>query len=171
VPFLIAILISGKGHSVPGRSAALAASLVFCGLLAAGVPMRYRADRQQSLGRSDALLAQLAKCGAQHALLGTDSPTLNQDLMKLAVAVSASAAPVKVDTLVYSSISGARIEADFRAIRESDQIVFQDGEALWPPFTNQRASEYERYTQQLGGYVLIRVGEDVSVYSKHCGKQ
>jgi hypothetical protein len=31
LPFLTGILISGKGHAVAGRSAALAAGLVFCG--------------------------------------------------------------------------------------------------------------------------------------------
>jgi hypothetical protein len=171
LPFLIGILMSGKGHSVPGRSAALAAGLVFCTLLAAGVPMRHRADRQQSLGRSDAVLAQAAGCNAKRILLATDSPTLSQDLMNLAIAVSASGAWVEVDTLAYKAMSGAPIEEDFRAMHESDEVVFQDKDALSPPFTNQRASEYERYIRQQGGYVPIRVGDDVSIYPMHCRKK
>ena len=46
-------------------------------------------------------------------------------------------------------------------------FLFQDRDALSPLFTNQRASEYERYVRQ-GGYVPIRVGDDVSVYSMRC---
>jgi hypothetical protein len=37
LPFLTGILMSGTEHAVPGRSAALAAGPVFCGLLAARV--------------------------------------------------------------------------------------------------------------------------------------
>jgi hypothetical protein len=171
LPFLIGILMSGRGHSVPGRSAALAAGLVFCTLLAAGVPTRHRADRQKSLGRSDAVLAQAVGCNAERILLATDSPTLSQDLMRLAIAVSASGASVEVDTLAYKALLGEPIEEDFRAIRESDLVVFQDKDALSPPFTNQRASEYERYTRQQDGYVPIRVGDDISVYPMHCRKK
>jgi hypothetical protein len=166
LPFLTAILLSGKGNSVRGPSAALAAGLVFCGLLAAGVPMRHRANRQ-SLGRCNAVLAQAAECSAKSIMLATDSPTLNKNLMDLAIEVSASGAPVKVGTVAYP-MSGEQIDADFHAITESDQVVFQDGNALSPPFTNQRASEYERYIRQVG-YIPTRVGDDVSVYSMRCG--
>lgn len=168
LPFLIGILMSGKGHPVTGRSAALAAGLVFCSLLAAGVPTRHRADRQQSLGKCDAVLAETATCNAKRILLATDSPTLNGHLMGLAIAVSGSGASVQMDTLADKAMSGVPIEEDFREIRESDQVVFQDKDALSPPFKNQRVSEYERYTRQQGGYVPIRVGRDVSVYSMRC---
>jgi hypothetical protein len=166
LPFLIAILMSSSGQSLPRQSAALTAGLVFCGLLAAGVPTRYRPMRQ-SLSRGEAVLAQAAKCNAKHILLATDSPTLNENLMRLAVEVSASGAPVEVGTLAYQAMSGVPIEADFRAISESDQVVFQDRDASSPPFTNQRASEYERYMRQ-AGYVPTRVGNDLSVYSMRC---
>lgn len=167
LPFLIGVLMSGKGNPVPGHTAALAAGFVFCGLLAASVPTRHRADRQQSLARSDAVLAQATRCQATRILLATDSPTLNADLMKLAIAVSASGASVSVDTLAYKAMESMPIEEDFRAINESDQLVFQDTDALYPPFTNQRAAEYEQYIRQ-SGYVPIRVGDDVSVYSMRC---
>ena len=171
LPFLIGILISRKGHSAPSRSAALASGLVFCSLLAAGVPTRHRPDRQRSLGRSDAVLTQAVGCNTKRILLATDSPTLSQDLMNLAIAVSESAASVEVDTLAYKAMSGAPIEEDFRAIRESDLVVFQDKDALGPPFTNERVSEYEWYIRQQGEDVPIRVGTDISVYPMHCGKK
>jgi hypothetical protein len=167
LPFLTGILMSGKGHSVPARSAALAAGVAFCCLLAASVPTRHRANRQQSLGRADAVLAQAAGCNAKRIMLATDSPTLNRSLMNLAIAVSALGASVEVDTLAYKAMSGAPIEEDFRAIRESDEVVFQDKDALSPPFTkNQRVLEYERYTRQQAGFDPIRVGGDVSVYCR-----
>jgi hypothetical protein len=169
LPFLTGILMSGKGQSAPRRSAALAAGFVFCGLLAVAVPMRHRADRQ-SLSRSDAVLAEAAGCHAERILLATDSPTLNHDLVELAIAVSGSGATVKagqVTTLAYKAMTGVPIEEDFHAIREADHVVFQDSDKLSPPFTNQRVSEYERYVRQVG-YVPIRVGDDVTVYSMHC---
>lgn len=168
LPFLTGILMSGKGQSLPRRSAALAAGLVFCSLLAAGVPTRHRASRQ-SLSRCDAVLAQAAKCNAKRIMLATDSATLNKNLMDLAIEVSASGTPVTIGTLAYQSMSGVQIEADFRAISESDQIVFQDRNTSSPPFTNQRASEYERYIRQSGS-VPMRVGDDLSVYSMRCGR-
>jgi hypothetical protein len=166
LPFLTGILMSGKGHSAPAPSAALAAGLVFCALLAASVPTRHRAN-MQSLSRCDAVLAQAARCNAKRIVLATDSPTLNGVLMNLAMEVSASGASVRVDTMAFRAVSGVPIEEDFRAMGEYDQVVFQDRDALSPPFTNQRASEYERYIRQ-GGSVPIRVGDDVSVYSICC---
>lgn len=168
LPFLIAVLMSSEEPPVCGRSAVLAAAIVFCGLVAVSVPMRHRPNRQ-SLGRCDAVLVQTARCDAKRILLATDSPTLNADLMNLAIAVSASGGLVKVDTLAYKAMYGVPIEEDFHAISESDQVIFQDRHALYPPFTNQRAPEYERYIRQ-SGYVPIRVGDDVSVYSMRCGK-
>jgi hypothetical protein len=167
LPFLTAILMSGKGQSFSRRSAALAAGLVFCGLLAAGVPTRHRPMRQ-SLSRSDAVLAEAAKCNATRILLATDSSTLNKNLMDLDIQVSASRAPVEAGTLAYQAISGEPIEVDFRVINESDLVVFQDREARGgSQFTNQRASEYEQYARQ-AGYVPVRVGDDLSIYSKCC---
>jgi hypothetical protein len=166
LPFLIGILMSGEGHSAPGLYAALAAGLVFCGLLAAGVPTRHRANRQ-SLRRCDVVLAQAAECSAKRVMLATDSPTLNVDLMNLAIEVSASEASVEVATMAHRAMGGVPIEADFRWMSSFNQVVFQDGDALSPPFTNQRVPEYERYLQQ-HGFVPIRIGDDVSVYSMRC---
>lgn len=167
LPFLSGILVSGRGRSVSCRSAVLAASLVFCGLLAAAVPTRHRPMRQ-SLGRCDAVLAQAEKYHATRILLATDTSTFNKNLMDLDLSVSASVTPVEVTTLSYQDVSGVPIEADFREISESDLVVFQDRDASSPLFTNQRASEYERYVRQLG-YVPVRVGDDLSIYSKCCG--
>lgn len=164
LPFLTGILVSDKAQSVSRRSAALASGIVFCGLLAAGVPTRHRPMRQ-SLSRCDAVLAQAAKCNAKRIMLATDSPTLNKNLMDLAIQVSAT--PVEIDTLAYRALFGVPIEEDFRGISESDEIIFQDRDASSSPFTNQRVSEYERYTRQVG-YVPIRVGDDLSIYSMRC---
>ena len=165
MPFLAGLLISGKAHSAPRPSAALAASLVFCGLLAAGVPTRHRAN-MQSLSRCYAVLAQAVRCNAKSIVLATDSPTLNLNLMALALEFSASGA--STDTLAYRAMSRVPIEDDFRAMNEADQVVFQDKDELSPPFTNQRASEYERYIRR-GGSRPIRVGNDIAVYSMRCG--
>ena len=166
LPFLAAILLSGKERPAPGRFAALAAGLVFCGLLAASVPTRHRAVRQ-SLVRPDAVLAEAAGCHARRILLATDSPTLNEPLMDLAIAASPSGASFDVSTLAYRTWSGAAIEFDYQAMRDSDEVVFQDRGALYPPFTNQRVSDYERYMRQ-GGYIPVRRGSDLSIYSIRC---
>ncbi len=170
LPFLAGLLMSSKEFSLPPGPAALASGLVFCSFFAASVPTRHRADRQQSLARSDAVVAQAARCSAKRILLATDSPTLNQDLVNLAIAVSPGAS-VKVDTLAYKAMSDAPIDDDFRAIRESDEIVFQDKKALSPPFTNLRVSEYEQYTRQQVGCNPTRVGNDLSIYSMHCSNR
>ena len=167
LPFLAALLMNARGLSMPARSAALASSLAFCCFLAASVPTRYRADRQQTLARSDAVLAQADRCHAKRVLLATDSPTLSQDLLNLAIAVSPEAS-IKVDTLAYKAMSGGPIDDDYRAIGESDQVVFQDKAGLSPPFTNLRVPEYERYTRQQLGSNPTRIGQDLSVYSRRC---
>ena len=89
LPFLTAILLSGKRYSAPRPAAALAASLVFCGLLTGALPMLYRADRE-SLSKSNAVLAQAAQCNAKYIVLATSTPTLNPSLMGLAAAVSSN---------------------------------------------------------------------------------
>jgi hypothetical protein len=154
--------MSGKGHSVPGRFAALAAGVVFCGLLAASVPTGHRANRQ-SLSRSDAVLVQAARCNAKNIMLATESSTLNISLM--AIAIELSAPGVSAGTLrAYQG--GKPIEEAFSLMSESDLVVFQDRDEPIPQFTNQRISEYERYIRQGGWSVPIRVGDDISVYCK-----
>jgi hypothetical protein len=170
LPFLTALLNSDQDESgISFRTAAVAAGFVFFGLFGASVPMRHRPDRQ-SLSRADAVLVEAAKCYARHIELATDSPTLNQALMGVAVEISASSVPtksVRVDTLAYQAMSGVPIEEDFQAISEADQVVFQARDKLRPRFTNQRVSEYEHYIRK-GGYVPIEVGDDLTVYSLHC---
>jgi len=168
LPFLTGALVSGKGRLFSRGYALLGAGLVFCGLVLASVPMRHRPDRQQSLGISEAVLRRAAQCDAKHILLITDSPTLNQDLMNLALIVSDSEAPPQVDTLAYNAMLGKSIEEDFRAIRGSDQVVFQDKQMLSPSFTNLRVDEYERYTLQLGGHEPSRVEGNVTIYPMQC---
>jgi hypothetical protein len=164
LPFLTGILMSGKGRSVPRPYAALAAGFVLCGLIAASVPTGHRPDRQY-LSRCEAVLAQAVRCHAKRIVLATDSPTLNGDLMDLAMKFSAPT--VSVDNLAYQAMMGVPIEEDFHTISESDQVVFQDRRELTPAFTNQRVSEYEHYIRQ-GESVAVRVGNDITVYSMHC---
>ena len=166
LPFLTGILMSGKGHAVPSRAAALAAGLVFCGLLAASVPTAHRATRQ-ILSRADAILAQAAQCNARRIMLATDSPTLNPFLTHLAIEVSASRASVTAETLAYNAMNGVPIEEDFLTISEQDLVVFQDRDASFSPFSNKRVLDYERYIRR-GGHVPIRVGGDLTVYSIRC---
>jgi hypothetical protein len=162
LPFLVGRLVSAGGESVPGRSAALIAGLVFCSLCAASVPTRRRADRE-SIRRCDAILAQAVKCKATRVLLATDSPTLNRDLMDLAAEFRPPGTSLDVSTLAYQAMVSAPIEEDFREISRSDVVVVQDRKKLNPPVTNSRVPEYERYIKQRG-YVPVRVGDDLSVY-------
>jgi hypothetical protein len=166
-PFLIAVLISGAGNATPYRPAALVAVLVFCGLTAAAIPMHHRADRR-CLSTCDSVLAAVAKCDARRVLLATASPTLNVILMRLAIAVSPSRPSVDTDTLVFNAISGVPIADDFRSILESDQVIFQDREAVYPPQMNQRAPEYEQYIRQQRRFDPVRVASDVNVYQLNC---
>jgi hypothetical protein len=167
LPFLVAILMSGKGGPAPRLSAALASGLVFCGLLAASVPTLYRAS-SQSLDRVNAVLAHAAQCRAAHIMLATDSPTLNITLLVLAITIAPTSDTVKAGTLAYNATMGrVPIDEDFRTIRESDQVVFQDKDALNPWWANLRVSEYERYVRQ-NGYVPIKVASDVTVYLIRC---
>jgi len=87
--------------------------------------------------------------------------------MRLATEVSASGASVIVGTLAHATRSGMPIEEDFHRISEQDLVVFQDKDALYPPFANERVSDYERYIRQ-GRYVPIRVGGDLTVYLLRC---
>lgn len=166
LPFLTAVLLSGKGDSVPRRSAASAALLVFCIFVAAGVPMRHRAKRQ-SISRPEAVLAKAAARHAHRVLLATDSPTLNWALMQLAVQMSRSGASTEIETLANPTMETAPIQEDFQEISNADQVVFQDQDKLSPPFTNLRVPEYEYYVRQLG-YLPIKVGKDITVYSRRC---
>jgi hypothetical protein len=100
-------------------------------------------------------------------MLATDSPTLSINLMYLAIEVSASGASVIVNTLAHGVMLGVPIEEDFHWISEQDLVVFQDRDTLYPPFANERVSDYERYIRQ-GRYVPIRVGVDLTVYSMRC---
>jgi uncharacterized membrane protein YoaK (UPF0700 family) len=164
MPFLAGILMSGKEDSVPGRSSYVVPIFVFCGLVVAATPMLHRPDRG-SLARCDAILTEAGRLGASRILLGTDSATLNSDLMRLAVAVSAMR-----DTAVVGSLNplyGTTIEQDEQTMQGADLVVFQDKNALYPPFTNVRAPKFELVAQQLSAGKAFRVGEDVTVYELH----
>ena len=164
LPFLVGILMSGKGRPIARFSAALNAAFVFILLLGASVPTKHRAD-VQSLSRSNAVLSAILPCNAKHIVVATESPTLNGYLLSVALDFSTSNA--SIETLGYRAMIGVPIEKDFRTMSESDQIIFQDAAFLSPPFANQRVSEYERFIRQSVN-APIRVGNDISVYSLHC---
>jgi hypothetical protein len=94
---------------------------------------------------------------------------LNTLLLSLSTATTNSATSIAVQSLAYSAMDAVPIEKDFGALQQSDQVVFQDDDALSPPFTNSRVSEYRRYIDQRGEYVPIKIWSDVTAYSKHCG--
>jgi hypothetical protein len=163
LPFLVGMVISKKTYSHSQKTAMLAAVFVFCCLVAAAVPVLRRAERQ-SIQRSEAVLAHAVGSNAKHILLATDSPTLNYYLMLLAIVLSPSRSSIETATLAWPPLANLPIEDDFRVIRESDIIVFQDKQALNPPFSNRRVSEYEQYTRQQAGDGPIKVMDDVSIY-------
>jgi hypothetical protein len=164
LPFLVGIVASERTYIYSQKAAISAAALVFCCLVAAAVPVLHRAERQ-SIQRSEAVLAHSVGCNAKHILLATDSPTLNQNLMRLAIVLSPQRSSVKTSTLAWPPLADLPIEEDFRAIRESELVVFQNKEALNPPFTNQRVPEYERYARQEAGDGPIKVMDDVRIYT------
>jgi hypothetical protein len=166
LPFLIGLLFSGKTYVLPRWQATIASIFVFCCLVAAGIPMLRRPDRQ-SIARSETVLAQAVESNAKRVLLATDSSTLNYSLIKVAMKTSPSWPSIEIIGLDWRAASGLPIEDDFRDIREADLVVFQEMQALDSPFTNPRVPEYERYTQQQFGDSPIKIADDIRIYGKH----
>lgn len=147
LPFLTAILASGKEISVAPRPATLGAVLIFVGLILSALPMRYRPD-SHSLDRPNAILAAADRSNATSIVLATDSPTLNGELMALSALFSSRS--YSTGTLAYRASSGVPLEDDFRTLAETEVVVFQDPSFTGPRFTNQRVREYEEYLKQSG---------------------
>jgi len=170
LPFLIGIIVPGRAYFYSRKAALLASVFVFCCLVTAALPVLGRAERT-SIERSEAVLAHAIGNNAKHILLATDSPTLNLNLMQLAIVLSPSRSPIESATLAWAPLADLPIEDDFRAIRESDLIVFQNKEALdLSSFSNRRVPEYEQYSQQVGTGP-IKLLNDLSVYTMHHGLQ
>lgn len=166
LPFLVAISLSGKTPPASGRAAAVVAGLVFFFLLVACLPTRHRATRQ-SISRPETVLAMAAGCNAKRILLATDSPTLNQALMELAIIFSAPGKGIRAGTLSWHGLYHVPIQMDYDAMSAADEVVFQNADALYPAFTNVRVSDYEHYLQK-GGFVPAKCGADLRIYSIHC---
>jgi hypothetical protein len=168
LPFLFAVLISGQGQAVPRPSATVAAVLVLCSLVAAAVPMRYRLNGE-SLARSNAVLAQAARCNAKRIILATDSPTLNWNAINLAITVLGLEDSVEISSLPYDNHDNELpVQEGYPTIRKFDQIAFQHTDLLkLNPRYNQRVSEYETYISH-AGYPRVKVYDDVDVYSLRC---
>jgi len=162
-PFLVGLLLSRHTHALSSRSAALAAALVFVCLAAASVPMMRRPDKE-SIRKSEEVLAQAVDSHAKYVLLGTDSKSLNGNLMEVAIALS-SQPSITEGTLAWRAASGSPIEDDFQSIRESDLVVFENKDSLLnDPITNQRAAQYEQFTRHYAGDVPVKVVDGVRMY-------
>ncbi len=165
-PFLLGLLVSGRTCLASRRQAVGAALLVFLSLTVAGLAMEHRMNRQ-CINRADAVLAEARRSDATRVLLATDGPTLNLQLVLLSEAVAPPRPPLEVDSLAYRAVSGVPIDEDLRSIRNSDLVVFQNKEALAPPFTNQRVGEYYAYARQIAVGEPVEVGGDVILFPMH----
>ena len=163
LPYLIGLLISDKENLLSRGAAVSAALAVFCFLVAVGIPMLHRANRQ-CIEKSEVVIAEAVASNAKRVLLATDSSSLNGDLMHVALAVSPSLPPIETSSLAWSAAAGRPIEDDFRKIGESDLVVFQSQEEQGVPVTNQRVADYEQYIRQHFGDAPIKVVNDIRIY-------
>jgi hypothetical protein len=163
LPFLVGLLISRHRYVFSRASATIGAMLVFCCIVAASIPMLHRADRQ-SIQKSEEVVDQAIGSNAKHVLLITDSSTLNLELLKIAVEISARPS-IETSDLSWRAVLGKPIEDDLRTIRESDLTVFQDKGGLDSPFTNLRVPAYEQYIQQHSSDSQMKVVDDINIYS------
>jgi hypothetical protein len=163
LPFLFAILVSGKTPSFPSRTTAIAAIFVFFYQVVAAVPTLHRPNRK-SIALSEAILAQAYESNAKDILLATDSSSLNYSLMRLAIAVSPSRSTFHTANLAWRAADGSPMEKDFRDIRQADLVVFQNKEDLDSPITNMRLSEYEQFALQYFGEVPLSEVDGVRIY-------
>ena len=168
LPFLIAVMLSAGSKPAPRSSAGLMAGVALIVLLAAVIPTRLRAQRRDSLGRADAVVAHALPCRPAAVLLATDSDTLNDSLLAIAFAVTRGATPVQVNSLAWQAVYGHPIREDFGLIDRSDVVVFQDS-VVYPRFTNSRDGDYKRFLDQQKEFVPVKVWSDVTVYTKRCG--
>jgi hypothetical protein len=162
LPFLVGLLVSRQKYLFSRASATVGAMLVFCCIVAASVPMLHRADRQ-SIQKSEEVVAQAIEFNAKHVVLATDSSTLNLPLLKVAVELSARPS-IETEDLSWRAISKTKIEDDFRTIRESDLIVFQDKGGLDSSFTNLRVADYEQYMREHSSDSQMKAVDDIRIY-------
>jgi len=171
LPYLAGLLISPNTDGFSRKSSTIAAMVTFCCLAAASLPLLHRPDKQ-SIHKSEEVVAKAIDSDAKRVLLATDSSTLNYNLLRIAIALS-SRPSVEPDTLSWRAAAGTPIEDDFRVIRQSDLVVYQDKSAsdlpdpilsIFPPATNQRVAEYEQFAQEHLSSVPITVVDDMRFY-------
>jgi hypothetical protein len=171
VPFLLTVMLSPKSEGVSRRFILLITAFVLALLVGAALPTRFRADRQDSLARADAVVAEALRCSDHRLLLATDSAMLNDKLVRVSVAITPQAGSVEVNQLQDSVMSNLPIENDFETIRESDAVVFQQEAPndLWafPSFTNARTQNYQQYIEQQSGFAPLKPWGDVTIFSRH----
>jgi hypothetical protein len=163
LPFLVAALFEEKSNSFPRSAAGIAAASVFAFLTLAGLPMASRPDRE-SIRRSEAVLGYAAATGAKRVLLATDGASLNEQLILLAMGTAPRPAGIEFTDLAYRAVYNISLEEDFKSIRSSELVVFQDMRSVNSPFTNQRVQDYETYVRQCASRPPFRLAGDVSVY-------
>jgi hypothetical protein len=165
LPFLLGVIASRQVTAFSRRSASIAAAVALGVLVSAAIPTVHRANRQ-CIAKCETVLDQAAESHAKKVLLATDSPSLNDPLLKLALLVLPSRQPIEANTLAWSAAHASPIEDDFRDIREADLVVFQDDGMADSPATNQRVSEYERFARQYFGRP-IKVVDGLRMYGIH----
>lgn len=125
----------------------------------------FRRPDRKSIEKSEAILTAVQESHARRVSLATNSPSLNQPLLMLAIAISSSRPTIEIYSFTHHAADGWPIEDDFRQIAESDLVVFQSqGAALWPGWSNLRVSQYEEYTRRHSGSAPFKVFDDVSIY-------
>jgi hypothetical protein len=167
-PFLLAVLFSRSGAAVGRKPAFILACLAAVLFGAAALPTGHRAERQNTLGRADAVVNEAYRCNAHSILLATGSPTMNGSLLTVAVEVSGKTDSIRVEDLGASVFDGSPIDKNYQALQQSDLIVFQDDKALYPQFLNIHVPAYRNYISRQNQLVRASVWQDVSVFSKHC---
>jgi hypothetical protein len=162
-PFLLGLIISSDRNAYSRNVAAAAASFVFACLIVASLPMLHRPDRQ-SISKSETVLGLAMDLNAKDVLLGTDSATLNGNLMQVAIAVSPRP-QFKADTLAWQAAAGVSLEQDLSTICRYDLVAFEEKDSLvHDPITNQRAPQYEIFTQAHSGGAPIKTVDGVRLY-------
>jgi len=107
IPFLVAMLLSGRKYALSQRAALASAAFAFVCLVAAGLPMLHRPDRQ-SIHRAEEVVTQAIDSNAKRVLFATDSSSLNSNLMNVAVGISPRPS-IESDSLAWDAIFGKSI--------------------------------------------------------------
>jgi hypothetical protein len=161
LPFLLALTAS-RTHSVPRSASLSAAAVAILSFAVLAAPTASRADRQ-SIGRSEAVLTEADRYGVTRMVLASDSPTFNNSLLRVVMALKAS--PIKTETFAFHGPDDIALTNDFEAMRRADFVVLQDRSALDSAPTNSRYSEYQKYLDAQDTESVVRIRKaDLTIY-------